>query len=247
VARVLFRLLYGTILTAVFVGAAWFGFRRAIVGRSVTVPELSGKTPDEARTMAVRLGLRVEEQSNRARYDERVPAGRVLLQDPEAGSLAKPSQVVRLVMSLGPRALRVPDLAGLAPRAAAVKLSRESLELGPASWYRDPAAPPGIVAQDPEPETPAGKGEGVRVLMSRGPAEARIVMPDFVGQDAEAVRTRLEKFGYRVGSSRFETYEGVRPNTVLKQFPPAGYPLSGREVVSLTVSRPQDAPSAPRS
>ena len=247
-ARILFRFLYGILLTAVFVGAAWYGFRRAIVGRSVTVPELAGKSPEQARAVAQRLGLRIEEQASRARYDERVPAGRVLLQEPEAGSLAKPSQVVRLVMSLGPRALRVPDLAGLAPRAAAVKLSRESLELGPASWYRDPTAQPGIVAQDPEPETPAGKGEGVRVLMSRGPAEARIVMPDFVGQDAEAVRARLEKFGYRVGNARFEAYDGVRPNTVLKQFPPAGYPLSGREVVSLTVSRPPgDASGAPRS
>jgi serine/threonine-protein kinase len=247
VARIFFRFVYGILLTAVFAGAAWYGFRRAIVGRSVTVPELAGKTPDQARAVAQHVGLRIEEQTARARYDERIPAGRVLLQEPEAGSLAKPSQVVRLVMSLGPRALRVPDLAGLAPRAAAVKLSRESLELGPASWYRDPAASPGIVAQDPEPETPAGKGEGVRVLMSRGPAEARIVMPDFVGQDAEAVRARLEKFGYRVGSARFEAYDGVRQNTVLKQFPPAGYPLSGREVVSLTVSRPPDGSGAPRS
>ena len=51
-------------------------------------------------------------------------------------------------------------------------------------------------------------------------------MPDFVGQDAEHVRARLETFGFRVGSARYESYEGVPPNTVLKQFPPAGYPLS---------------------
>src|SRR5262249_53172702 len=161
---------------------AWFGFRRAIVGRSVTVPDFAGKTPQQAVAIATHLGLRVEEQSNRSRYDERVPADHVLLQDPEAGSLAKPSQVVRLLMSLGPGALGVPAPAGLAPRAAAVKLSREPLELGSASWSRAPSAPPGIVAQAPEPDAPAGKGEAIRVLMSRGPAESRIVMPDFVGQ-----------------------------------------------------------------
>ena len=72
-------------------------------------------------------------------------------------------------------------------------------------------------------------------------------MPDLVGKDAEAARARLEKFGFKVGSARFEAYEGVRPNTVLKQFPPAGYPLSSREVVSLTVSRSPDALAAPRS
>jgi len=248
VARLAFRLLYGALLVAVFVGAVWFGFRRSIVGRSVTVPELVGHTPGEAQTAARAVGLRVEEQTGRARYDERVPNGRVLLQDPEAGSLAKPLQAVRVVLSLGPRALRVPELQGLAPRAAAVKLSRESLELGTVSWYRDPSAPQGIVAQEPEPEVPAEKGEAVRVLTSRGAPEMRVVMPDLVGQDAQAVRDRLERFGYRVGSARFESYDGVRPNTILKQFPPAGYPLSSREVVSLTVSRsPEGGASAPRS
>jgi len=248
VARLVFRLLYGTLLAAVFVGAVWFGFRRAIVGRSVTVPELVGQTPEAAQKAARAMGLRVEEQTGRARYDERVPSGRVLLQDPEAGSLAKPLQAVRVVLSLGPRALRVPDLQGLAPRAAAVKLSRESLELGPVSWYRDPTAPQGIVAQEPEPDVPAEKGEAVRALTSRGAPEMRVVMPDFVGQDAQAVRDRLEKFGFRVGSARFESYDGVRPNTVLKQFPPAGYPLSTREVVSLTLSRsPEGGAPAPRS
>jgi eukaryotic-like serine/threonine-protein kinase len=247
VARLLFRLFYGALLVAVFVGAVWFGFRGAIVGRSVTVPDLTGKTPDEASQAARSVGLQLEEQSGRARYDERVPRGRVLLQQPEGGSLAKPAQAVRVVLSLGARELRVPELAGLAPRAAALKLSREALALGPVSWYRDPTAPQGIVAQDPDAEMPAGKGETVRVLMSRGAPDARILMPDFVGKDAQAARERLEKFGFRVGSARFEAYDGVRPNTVLKQFPPAGYPLSNHEVVSLTVSRSADPSAAPRS
>ena len=246
-ARLVFRLIYGALLLTVFVAAVWFGFQRAIVGRSVTVPDLTGKTPEEATRAARAVGLQFEEQSGRARYDDRVPRGRVLLQEPEGGSLAKPAQAVRVVLSLGARELRVPELQGLAPRAAALKLSRESLELGPVSWYREPASPQGIVAQDPDADVPAARGEPVRVLMSRGAPESRMVMPDFVGQDAQAVRDRLEKFGFKVGSARFETYDGVRPNTILKQFPPAGYPLSNREVVSLTVSRPPDTAPQPRS
>jgi len=247
VIRVLFRVLYGALLVAVFLGAVWFGFRRSIVGRSVAVPDLTGKTPDEALRAALDAGLQIEQQESRSRYDEKIPRGKVLLQQPEAGSLAKPAQAIRVVLSLGPRELRVPDLNGLAPRAAALKLARESLQLGTVSWYRDPSAPPGILAQDPEPEVPASRGGAVRVLMSRGAADLRILMPDFVGKNAQAVKAHLEKFGFRVGSARFEAYDGVAPDTVLKQFPPAGYPLSNKEVVSLTVSRPPEAAAAPRS
>jgi len=95
VARLLFRVLYGALLAAVFAGAVWFGFRRAIVGRSVTVPDLAGKTPEEAIGVVRRVGLQFEEQSSRARYDDRIAAGRVLLQQPEAGSLAKAAQIER--------------------------------------------------------------------------------------------------------------------------------------------------------
>jgi serine/threonine-protein kinase len=241
VPRILFRLLYGALLGAAFLFAAWLSFRASIVGRSVTVPDLAGKSVPEAIRIAHDVGLRVEEQASRARYDDRVPRHRILIQQPEAGSLAKPGQVLRLVLSLGPRELQVPDLAGLAPRAAALKLARESLQLGAVSWYREADTPAGIVGQNPEPETPATKGSAVEVLTNRGMPELRFVMPDFVGQDADKVRARLETFGFRVGSARYETYEGVAPNTVLKQFPPAGYPLSRRDVVSLTVSQSASA------
>jgi serine/threonine-protein kinase len=241
VPRILFRLLYGALLGVAFLFAAWLSFRASIVGRSVTVPDLAGKSVPEAIRIAHDVGLRVEEQASRARYDDRVPRHRILIQQPEAGSLAKPGQVLRLVLSLGPRELQVPDLAGLAPRAAALKLARESLQLGAVSWYREADVPAGIVGQNPEPETPATKGSAVEVLTNRGMPELRFVMPDFVGQDADRVRARLETFGFRVGSARYETYEGVAPNTVLKQFPPAGYPLSRRDVVSLTVSQSASA------
>lgn len=242
--RVLFRLCYALLLLAIFVGGAWLAFQRSIVGRSVTVPELVGKSAPEAVRIAHDVGLRVEEEAGRARNDDRVPANRILLQRPDSGSLAKPAQVVRVVLSLGPRQLRVPELAGLSPRAAALRLSQDSLQLGTVSWLRDAGARIGIVAQNPEPDSPSPKNSAVEVLTSRGLPEARYVMPDLVGRDAEQMRTRLESAGFRVGSARYESYEGVAPDTILKQFPPAGYPISSRDVVSLTVARAGDAPSA---
>jgi beta-lactam-binding protein with PASTA domain len=129
VRRVLFRAVYGVLLLLVFLGGAWFGFRKSIVGHSVEVPDFKGKTLAEAGAAAARLGLRIADQPARARFDDEVGADKVLLQQPEAGSLAKPGQAVRLVLSLGRRDLRVPDLTGLPPIPSRV----------PASWRRSPS------------------------------------------------------------------------------------------------------------
>lgn len=242
--RVLFRVLYAFLMLVVFFGGAWLAFERSIVGRSIPVPDLVGKPLPEAIRIAHDAGLRVDEQVGRARNDERIPKNLVLSQDPEGGSLAKPSQAIRIVLSLGARDLRVPDVTGLPPRAAALRLAQFSLQLGAVSWYREAGAHVGIVSQDPEPEASAEKDSSVAVLTNRGLPETRYVMPDLVGRDAEQVRARLELYGFRVGSARFESYEGVPPNTILKQVPIAGSPLSTREVVSITVSRAAEPPPA---
>ena len=239
--RVIFRFFYGLLLVGIFLGGAWLAFERSIVGRSVSVPDLGGKPMLDAIRIAHDAGLLVEEQTGRARDDDRVPKGLILSQEPESGSLAKPSQVVRVVLSLGARQLKVPDLTGLPPRAAALRLAQESLQLGAVSWYRDGAVRVGVAAQDPEPETAAGRNATVEVLTNRGVPETRYVTPDMVGRDAEQMRAVLASHGFRVGSARFEAYEGVAANTILKQFPPAGSPISNRDVVSLTVSRSAEA------
>jgi beta-lactam-binding protein with PASTA domain len=243
VKRVLFRAAYGALLVVIFVVGAWLSFRRSIVGRSVTVPDLTGKSIREALDATAERGLTVEPHAGRARYDDRVPRDKILLQDPAPGALAKPAQTIRVVLSLGPRELRVPELTGLPPRAAASRLAQDGLELAVVSWYRDPTARIGIVAQDPEPEMPVARNAAVDVLTNRAKPEARFVMPDLVGRDADRMRQRLETYGFRVGIARYEAYEGVAPNTILKQFPPVGYPISTRDVVSLTVSRGAESPA----
>ena len=239
--RILFRIGYGLLLVGIFLGGAWIAFQKSIVGRSVAVPDLTGKTVLDAIRIAHDAGLRFEDQPGRARNDDRIPRDQVLAQEPEAGSLAKPSQVVRVIVSLGAKQTKVPELAGLPPRAAALRLAQESLQLGSVSWYRDGSTRIGIVAQDPEPEAPAGRNGAVDVLTNRGTPEFRYVMPDLVGRDAEKIRGVLAGRGFRVGSARYEAYEGVAANTILKQFPTAGSPISNRDVVSLTISRPGEA------
>jgi beta-lactam-binding protein with PASTA domain len=77
----------------------------------------------------------------------------------------------------------------------------------------------------------------VGVLVNRGKPDTLFVMPDLVGHDAEHERERLTKIGFKVGAIHYEDYEGLPPDTILKQYPPSGYPCSPRDPVAFTAAR----------
>lgn len=235
--RVLFRIAAGCVLSAVFGLSGWLSFERAVLGRSILVPDLTGKNLEEAGKISRDAGLSLFVEKGRERFDEKVAPRSVLIQSPGVGSFVKPGQTVRVVLSLGPRSIRVPDLAGLSARAASVSLTRASLRLGEVSTDSDGSRPAGIWAQHPAAESPAADSTPVAVLTSRGARESFFVMPDFVGRDGEHEKERLEKIGFRVGAIHYEDYEGIAPDTILKQYPPAGYPCSPRETITFTVAR----------
>jgi serine/threonine-protein kinase len=235
VRRVLFRLFFGAFLLGVFVVIGWLSFERSVLGRSILVPNLIGKDLGQAVKVARDAGLDLQAEKGRDRYDEKIPAHAVLLQQPSVG-FVKPGQTVRVVLSLGPRSILVPDLSGLSPRAASLSLSRASLSLGAVSTDREAQAA-GITSQEPAPESPAADGARVGVLVNRGTPERLFVMPDLVGKDAEHEKERLLKIGFKVGAIHYEEYEGLPPDTILKQYPPAGYPCSPQDPVTFTAAR----------
>ena len=233
--RVVFRVFFGALLLFVFAIVGWSSFQRSVLGRSILVPNVTGKAVEDAQKVARDAGLAIVVEKGRDRFDDRVPAHAILLQRPGVGSFVKPGQTVRVVLSLGPRTIVVPDLTGLSSRAAALSLTRASLRLGEVSVDRESRAP-GISAQSPVPDSPAGETAPVAVLVNRGPADELFVMPDLIGHDAEHERERLGRIGFKIGATHYEVYDGVPPNTILKQYPPAGYPCSPRDPITLTAA-----------
>jgi beta-lactam-binding protein with PASTA domain len=101
------------------------------------------------------------------------------------------------------------------------------------------AAPDGtVLVQRPPPgEADLSAGGGASLLVSRGPGGASFVMPDLIGRDAGMVLRALQGVGLKVSDVRYRTYPGIEPGIVLRQTPPAGYPVSARGAVLLDVSK----------
>jgi serine/threonine-protein kinase len=230
------RLAYLMVVGVLFVGAAYLGFS-LFVNRGVTpVPSVVGlELPAASRRLADQ-GLRGRHVDGADRFAERVPAGRVLEQRPSAGSLAKRGGLVSLVLSRGSRVVAVPDLVGSALPAAQVTLSVAGLGVGPTAQVFAAAPIGSVVAQEPVAGTQVGPGTPVRLFLAGERWRETYVMPDLIDRDYRHVRAVLDRNGFRVGSIKFEPYEGVSESLVLRQFPLPGHPVRRGEPISLVVA-----------
>jgi serine/threonine-protein kinase len=234
--RALVRLAYVAVVCVLFVAAAYVGFS-LFVRRGVTpVPSVVGLDLETASLRLADQGLRGRHVEGADRFAEQVPAGRVLEQSPGAGRIAKRGGMVELVLSRGSRVVSVPDLVGTALPAAQVTLTVAGLGVGALSQVYAEAPAGSVVAQEPAAGTEVGPGTAVRLFLAAEGRREIYVMPDLVDRDYVQVRAFLDRHGFRLGSIKYEPYEGVSENLVLRQFPLPGHPLRRGEPISLVVA-----------
>ncbi len=240
---ILGRLFYALLLAIILGASTWVSFSRFVMGRALHVPELIGKSVEEAEAAASQRGLRLFLERSRSDFDEVIPAQRVRSQIPAAGTAVKSGQLVRVFLSLGPRTIRVPDLSGMTPRTASFALRKNGLQDGVLSYFRI-ASGTGIVAQGVEAGSIAQPGTRVDVLVARSAPAVAYIMPDLIGRDFERVRMGFEARGFRVGGVKEQFYEGAPVGTILRQYPLAGHPLTQKDVVTFVIasSEPSQSP-----
>ncbi len=225
-------------LGAIFALVAYFAFSVFVRGGVTAVPALGGLEEVQASALLADQGLRAV-WSDDTRFDESVPRDHVLLQDPRAGVYVKRNTEVRLTLSRGPKRIEVPSLVGQAVQAAQVSLAAASLTSGQTYqvWSAD-GAEGEVVAQQPAAGSRVEVDAPIDLYVASANTARVFVMPDVVQRNYEDVRRFFAGHGIRIGRVSYETYDGVAPGTVLRQFPLAGHPLRSQDVISLGVVAP---------
>jgi eukaryotic-like serine/threonine-protein kinase len=226
--------LIGGALIATYVLFAAASMRLALRAREVQVPDLTNRTANEATTIAGDLGLALKVDETR-RVDAKVPAGRVIAQDPAPGSTARRQRSLKVWLSAGQRATRAPALTGDSERTAQMRLSQDGLALASVSEIRSPDYPSDIVlAQEPPPKSSA---TSVALLVNRGGRGTSYVMPDLIGVNGDRAAEILRQRGFRVAVVGSMPYPGVAAGVVIRQSPQSGFQIAAGEPISLEVSR----------
>jgi len=238
---------YSGLLLAIFASVSYLAFSQ-FVRRGVTpTPELFGLDEEEAMALLADQGLRLAWSNEGERYDERVPPSHILMQEPRAGTLVKRGRAVTVVLSRGPRLIEVPEVSGEALQAAQITLQAAGLRPGRTLNVYGKGTTGTVVAQQPAGGTRVEHEAEVDLLLSLEDPDASYLMPDLVDHAYDDVRRFFESQGFRLGRVSYETYDGIAPGTVVRQFPLAGHPLHRGNVISLGVVEPSavDRPTPP--
>jgi beta-lactam-binding protein with PASTA domain len=226
-------LLAGALL-ATYVLFAAASMRVALRTREVQVPNFTNRTANEATAIAANLGLGMKVDETR-RPDLKIAAGRVIAQEPAAGSTARRQRSVKIWLSAGQRSSTVPLLIGETERTAQLRLTQDGLTLSDLSEIRSQDfAPDIIVAQTPPAKTAAGN---VALLVNRGERGASYVMPDLIGVNGDRAADILRNRGFRVAVVGSTPYPGIAAGIVIRQSPQGGFQIGPGEPSSLEVSR----------
>jgi len=205
-------------------------------GETVAVPDLTGRTLAQARTELARKDLSVAQLA--AEFNDRWEKGFIIRQEPAPDSRMRVTEAVRVVISAGSQSVHVPNLLNKSLDAALTLLQSNGLYKGRLSQVHTARYPAGrIIAQGPGPDTVADRNAQVGLLLSQGGREDRYVMPDLIGQKADRVVAWLKSIGFKVADIQYRYYQGRSAGFVLGQYPPAGFRIQKRNLITLEVSR----------
>jgi beta-lactam-binding protein with PASTA domain len=198
--RTFFRLvLQALVLLVVALVSALTAMRFAIHGREISVPNLVGKTPVEARRIADQDGLPMEVE--RQYFSSTVPEGRILSQVPAADQKVRRGWQVRVAESLGPQRVQIPSVLGESERAAEINIRRRGLDISGVAQIAVPGTSADrVLAESPPPNASDVSAPKISLLVSDNPPSQTFVMPSFIGQTLGSAAAALRDAGLRVGS-----------------------------------------------
>jgi len=207
----------------------------------VKVPDLSGKTQEDARKALKEAGL---EGGNTSQEDSATVAkDRVIYTNPQAGNSVARGTTVDLVLSTGNTS--VPDVSGQDEATAKKSIEDAGLQFKRGDDVASAEVERGkAVSSNPAAGTSVSAGDTITVSFSSGAATPTPTSPVTIpknlnGKTVEDATADLKKLGLNV-TVDYKSSDKVDANKVIGTSPKAGDQVPAGSTVNLTVSSGKD-------
>ncbi|MFD0380125.1 Stk1 family PASTA domain-containing Ser/Thr kinase [Streptomyces sp. NPDC127112] len=211
-------------------------------GQFTKVPNLLGKTEEQARAELSAAGLGVKKVDRK--FSEAFERGTVMNSDPAGGKRIKGNGAVTLTVSRGPELVSVPDLKGRPLEDAKAELTKAGLAPGIVTQaFSQDVAQGSVISTDPAGGQKRAPDTAVSLQVSKG---RPVQVPNVTGQPADQARAALEALGLKVATAPDQVNSPAPAGAVANQSVGAGAQAAAGDTVTLTLSkgpRPVQVPS----
>jgi eukaryotic-like serine/threonine-protein kinase len=201
----------------------------------ITVPDIQKYSLDSALSVLGAANLRGAPAP--VQFHEKIDSGLVIRQVPPPGSLVKAGRSVRLIPSLGPAKIQVPNLKGISVLQARLVLQQNNLRLGTVHTAPSNFFPSNMVIKSlPEADRVARTGSSVDLVVSAGSQSEYTVVPDITGKTLAEAEEILSLANLLVGGKTYLPSPNRLPETVLKQSLEKGTRVVNHTAVNLVLA-----------
>ena len=214
-------------------------------GKEIKAPDFKNMTLKEAKLAAKEYKIRIKKGDEVV--SEEVEKGRIVSQDPDAGTTIKTGSTVTVNISKGLGDGSVPDLRGKKQSELADYLEAAGFKLGTVSEEASEEEKGTVLSQDPDAGEEVEKGTAINVGVSDG-SKAKATVPYLVGKSINDAQSALSKAGLSLGSISYEYSSTYAEGEVIWQQYDANAQLDKGTSVRIRVSKgakPTETTTAP--
>ncbi|MGW6984202.1 Stk1 family PASTA domain-containing Ser/Thr kinase [Streptomyces sp. NPDC054932] len=202
-------------------------------GQFTKVPNLLGKTEEQARSQLSAAGLGVKGVDRK--FSDAFERGTVMNTDPAGGRRIRGNGAVTLTISRGPEVVAVPNLKGRPLEEAKAELTRSGLAPGAVTQaFSQDIAQGSVISTNPVGGEKRAPDTAVSLVVSKG---RPVPVPSVTGVPVDQAKAALEALGLKVATAPEQVNAPTAAGTVANQSIGAGTQAATGDTVTLTVSK----------
>ncbi|MEU6315191.1 Stk1 family PASTA domain-containing Ser/Thr kinase [Streptomyces sp. NPDC047014] len=202
-------------------------------GQFTRVPNMLGKTEEQARAQLSEAGLGVKGVERK--FSDAFDRGTVMDTDPPGGRKIRGNGAVTITLSRGPEVVAVPNLKGRPLEEAKAELTRVGLAPGAVTQaFSQDVAQGSVVGTNPPGGEKRAPDTAVSIVVSKG---RPVPVPGVTGLSVDQATSTLQALGLKVQTAPEQVNSPSPAGTVANQSIGAGTQAATGDTVTLTVSK----------
>lgn len=171
--------------------------------------------------------------------DATVEKGYVISQSVDDGTAITKDTAITIVISSGKEMTSVPNVVNYEDSQATTLLEEAGLKVTHGYAYDDNVEKDHVISSDPVAGTEVEEGSTVKIIISNGKEQKKVVVPNLEGMSEADAAAKLTEFNL-VGAPTYEYSDTVKEGQVISQDPVVNTEVDEQSTVSYVVSKGQE-------